>query len=65
MDSDRSNINKNEITINAIIKDYIKNNLPEAKDSTTVEKLIFFALSKHKDISSSGFDPLIESIENY
>ncbi len=59
------NINKNEITINAIIKDYIKNNLPEAKDSTTVEKLIFFALSKHKDISSSGFDPLIESIENY
>lgn len=59
------NIIKKEIIINTVIKDYINTNMPEAKDSSDIEKLIFFALSKHKDISSSGFDPLIESIENY
>ena len=65
MPSSVEDIRKKEIMINTVIKDYFNINMPEAKDSSDIEKLFFFAVSKHKDISSSGFEPLIERIENY
>lgn len=59
------NINKKEIIINTVIKDYINSNLPEAKDSSEFFKILYYTLINRNDISSSGFEPLVVSIENY
>ncbi len=59
------NINKKEIIINTVIKDYINSNLPEAKDSSEFFKILYYTLINRNDISSSGFEPLAVSIENY
>lgn len=59
------NISKKEIIINTVIKDYINSNLPEAKDSSDFLKLLYYTLINQNYISSSGFEPLIVSIENY